>query len=272
MSQTATKFIANNAADDTKVRLSNNTALRGRNAANSADISIIKVNTSDVPEFVTLPQVTSDPSAANDLVRKSYADGLVSASTAVLKAAVQLVSTTNLTLSAEQTIDGVLTSASRVLLTGQTTTTQNGIYVTAAGAWSRATDADSSAEVLSGMETSVIEGTVHSFSKWFLATEGAIVLGTTALSFRKQDEWNREALTLNGTDITNQYKDLAFKADVNTIDLAVDGGGVQRFTADFTHSVVAGVSRLTFAGDLATGGGAALVSGDILRIKYIKRS
>jgi hypothetical protein len=29
-----------------------------------------------------------------------------------------------------------------------------------------------------------------------------------------------------------------------------------------------GVTRITFAGDLATGGNAALVAGDILQIKY----
>jgi len=40
---------------------------------------------------------------------------------------------------------------------------------------------------------------------------------------------------------------------------------------DYTVSLTGGaggVTRITFAGDLATGGNAALVSGDILMIKY----
>lgn len=272
MAQQSTKFIANNAVTDTKARLDNNQYLRARNAANSADINIIKVNASDKPEFGVVPQVTSDPSAANDLVRKSYADGLVSSSITVAKQAVDLIATSNITLSGEQTIDGSLTSASRVLVAGQSTASQNGIYVTSGGAWARSTDADASAEVVAGMEVMVLGGTSYKLTKWFLFTSGSITLGSTSLTFKQVNEWAREAITLTGTDITNQYVTLASQVDPNSIDLMVDGGGVQRFTADYTHSVNAGVSRLTFAGDLATGGGAALASGDILRVKYIKRS
>ena len=65
----------------------------------------------------------------------------------------------------------------------QTTTTENGIYVVASGAWSRSTDADSSAEVTAGMFTFVSEGTVNADSGWVLTTNDAIVLGTTALAF-----------------------------------------------------------------------------------------
>ena len=48
----------------------------------------------------------------------------------------------DLTLSGEQTIDGSLTSTSRVLVDQQSTATQDGIYVTAAGAWSRSACVD----------------------------------------------------------------------------------------------------------------------------------
>jgi hypothetical protein len=46
----------------------------------------------------------------------------------------------NIALTGEQTINGVTTSASRVLVWKQTTASQNGVYVSAAGAWARATD------------------------------------------------------------------------------------------------------------------------------------
>jgi hypothetical protein len=54
--QIATAAIATNAVTDTKIRLANNAALRARNAAGSADVDLIKVNTSDA---AVLPAVTS---------------------------------------------------------------------------------------------------------------------------------------------------------------------------------------------------------------------
>jgi len=53
----------------------------------------------------------------------------------------------NVSLTGEQTLDGVLTSASRVLLVGQTDASENGCYVTAAGAWARAVELDSDADL-----------------------------------------------------------------------------------------------------------------------------
>lgn len=57
-----------------------------------------------------------------------------------------LATTGAVTLSGEQTIDGVLTSGDRVLVKDQGNTWENGIYVTSAGAWSRAADMDSGDE------------------------------------------------------------------------------------------------------------------------------
>lgn len=47
MAQLTKKFIGDNQVADEKIRLDNNSTLRSRNAANSADIDIIKVNSSD---------------------------------------------------------------------------------------------------------------------------------------------------------------------------------------------------------------------------------
>jgi phage-related tail fiber protein len=97
---------------------------------------------------------------------------------------VKAASTGNLTLSGEQTVDGVaLVASDRVLVKDQTTGSQNGIYVVAAGAWSRAADADSNTEVTPGMFAFVEQGTVNADSGWVLTNDGAITLGTTALVF-----------------------------------------------------------------------------------------
>lgn len=84
-------------------------------------------------------------------------------------APVAVATTANITLSGEQTIDGVVTSASRILVKNQSAAAENGVYVTAAGAWSRATDADASDE-LSLVMVYVQGGTVEGGRTFFQQT------------------------------------------------------------------------------------------------------
>lgn len=121
------------------------------------------------------------PTGATDAANKAYVDGI--AAGLYFKDAVEVATTANITLSGEQTIDGVLTAASRVLVKNQTTGSENGIYVSAAGAWSRSSDADTSAEVRAGMYVLATEGTTNADTAFVLATDDPIVLGTTSLSF-----------------------------------------------------------------------------------------
>jgi hypothetical protein len=101
-----------------------------------------------------------------------------------VKNSVLVATTGNITLSGTQTIDGVgVVAGNRVLVKNQETGSQNGIYVVAAGAWTRAADADNNDKVTPGMFTFVEEGTVNEDSGWVLTTNGTIVLGTTALTF-----------------------------------------------------------------------------------------
>jgi len=70
--------IKNDAIDGTKIKLANNESVRSRNNANSADLPILKVNTSDLVEFGTKPQSTFTPTLDNDLATvksaRDYAD------------------------------------------------------------------------------------------------------------------------------------------------------------------------------------------------------
>lgn len=268
MSQVKTKFVENDAITDLKERLSNNGPLRARNAANSADVNLLKLDASNVAQLLVQFQSAFTPSNANDVANKSYVDSAVSASVQVAKQGVAVVSQSNLTLSGEQTIDGVLTSASRILVAGQTTAANNGIYVTASGAWARSTDADSSAEVMPGLLVYVAGGTNYGDTIWALNTQGTITLGSTSLTFKNEtSKHNYESLTLNGTDITNQYKDLAFLIRTNSLQLSISGV-LQYITDDYTLSTVGGVTRVSFGTSLGTGGNSELVSGDILRFYY----
>lgn len=76
-----------------------------------------------------------------------------------------------------------LTAGDRVLVKDQTTGANNGLYVAAAGAWARSSDADASAEVTPGMLVTVEEGSTLADTVWELTTNGPIVLGTTVLTF-----------------------------------------------------------------------------------------
>ncbi len=100
------------------------------------------------------------------------------------KTAVRARTTANITLSGEQTIDGVsIVSGDRVLVANQTTGSQNGIYVAAAGSWSRSADMATGA---SGAADAmyVNEGTSYGNSQWVCTNNvGSDVIGTDSLVF-----------------------------------------------------------------------------------------
>jgi hypothetical protein len=110
---------------------------------------------------------------------KGYVDNTVSGLN--WKDAVAVASTANLVLAGEQTIDDVLTSASRILVKNQSTVTQNGIYLTAAGAWARVPDGDSGAE-LENATVLVTGGTVGANTQW-TCQQSSITIGVTDITF-----------------------------------------------------------------------------------------
>lgn len=62
------KWIGADQVDDTKILLRNDQYLRGRNAANSGNINLLKVNASDIIEFASLPQYSGSPFATQGYV------------------------------------------------------------------------------------------------------------------------------------------------------------------------------------------------------------
>ena len=101
------------------------------------------------------------------------------------KPSVRVATTANIALTGEQTIDGVaVVAGDRVLVMAQTAGAENGIYVAAAGAWARAEDANSAGDLTSGVIVPVESGTTNADTVWMLTTDGAITIGTTALTFQ----------------------------------------------------------------------------------------
>lgn len=348
MSQMKTKFYEDNSVTGAKIRLGNNEILRARNAANTADLNIIKANASDKPEFLLLPEVSAAlpvPSALKQLATIEYIQNYVNGK-GDAKDSVSLLSNTNLALTgvAPFSIDGVtVVDQMRIGLVGQTTGSQNGIYVvTITGltySLARAIDADTSAKVTEGMYFFVTQGTAFAGYEALLTTVDPIVLDTTSLVFatyattaaqvagdmlsKSGNTWSvdlaalgglestnagnvagqlrakvdtaalekdqttrrdpttgaivakklkKTLFTLNATDISNQFVDLADVAAQDSIKLEVAGAGSQFETIDYTVNYTGGASsksRITFAGGLATAGVSALASGDIITISYM---
>jgi hypothetical protein len=169
------------------------------------------------------------------------------------KESVRAASTANINLSAPgASIDGVAMSAgNRFLAKDQSTGSQNGIYVWngAAVAATRATDADTSAEVTSGLGVEVEEGTANADKRFRLNTNNPIVLGTTALVFGEVSGGggglsNPQATTNqvfndSGTFTVNAANELSLNVGGSTgIQATDDAAGIQ-LAANATGGVIA---------------------------------
>lgn len=175
------------------------------------------------------------PTDSTDAVNKAYVDAARQGLD--VKDSVQVATTADITLSGLQNIDGItVTAGARVLVKNQTLAEANGIYLAASGAWTRATDFDTDAEVTPGAFVFVEEGTVNADSGWVLATDGNITLGSTGLSFTQFSGAGSiiagNGLTKSGNQINVVSADSGrIVVGPDTIDLATVG------TADTYRSV-----------------------------------
>jgi len=99
-----------------------------------------------------------------------------------IKAPVVAATTAAITLSGEQTIDGVLTAASRVLVKNQASSIDNGIYLSDTGTWTRTADWDGSYDGANGTLVRVNGGTANS-GFWYAVGTDPIVVGTSAVTW-----------------------------------------------------------------------------------------
>jgi hypothetical protein len=155
------------------------------------------------------------------------------------KPSCRAVSVADITLSGAQTIDGVsVIAGDRVLVTGQTTATQNGSYVAAAGAWSRSTDANSTGEITPGAFWFIEEGTTYGGSQWRCANSGTITIGSTNISIL---QFGAASLYSAGNGMNLVGTAFSVKPDVTHGSIAVTSSGVK---------TVDGVVARVFAADI----------------------
>lgn len=124
----------------------------------------------------------ADPVLPQDAANKRYVDSARSGLT--VKEPVHVATTEQISLTGIQTIDNhLLEAGQRVLVKDQTNKVENGIYVVAAGAWSRSADADEDYEVTSGLFVFVQKGDIGGDNGYVLTTNDPITLGVTELEF-----------------------------------------------------------------------------------------
>ena len=141
----------------------------------------LAANTTIDAVTLTTGSITTAPSGANDIANKSYVDSVAQGLDP--KASCVAATTANITLSGTQTIDGVaLIAGDRCLVKDQTLSQNNGIYLVAAGAWTRATDMDTWAEV-PGAFTFIEQGTLYADTGWVCTSNAGGTLGTTPITW-----------------------------------------------------------------------------------------
>lgn len=203
-----------------------------------------------------------NPTDTSHVATKAYVDSFVQGLDT--KASVRAATTADITLSGTQTIDGVsLIAGDRILVKNQTDQTANGIYVVAAGSWSRSQDADGNSEVTPGMFVFVEEGTANGDNGYVLTTNGTITLGTTNLVWQQFSGAGQitagDGLTKSGNTINAVGTTDRISVSADAIDIASTYAGQ---TSIITLGTVGtGTWQGTAVGVLYGGTGATTASG-----------
>lgn len=136
-------------------------------------------------------------------------------------------STTNLTLSGEQTVDGVAcVENDRVLASAQTEPKKNGIWIVKTTAWVRASDHDSDRDMVLGARVEVMNGTNKGVWHMTAPTTGTVTPDVTPTT------WTLETGQLQGPIVNVGTEPSNIEVNVgNTItsDITIDGGIVKVF-------------------------------------------
>jgi len=184
----------------------------------------------------------TDPTQAQDAATKSYVDGIKQALD--IKDSVKVASTADITVASalinNSTVDGVtVATGDRVLLKNQTDASQNGIYVVVgSGAASRSDDANSNADVTSGLFVFVEQGTANGDNGYVLTTN-SVNLGTTDLTFT---QFSGAGAVEAGTGLSRSGTTISANVDDKSVEISGDNIRIKNITGTAVGDLLVGVA------------------------------
>ena len=208
----------------------------------------------------TTGTISTTPSGSTDIANKAYVDTV--AQGLDTKASVVAGTTANITLSGTQTVDGVvLVATDRVLVKNQTASADNGLYLCAAGAWTRTTDMNTWAQV-PGAYVFVEQGTTLADTGWVCTSDAGGTIGVTAMTWAQFSGAGTGVSSINfgSTGLTPSGVTTGAVTVAGT--LAVGNGGTNITTyavGDIIYASTTGI--LSKLADIATG--SALITGGV---------
>jgi len=254
MANTLGQYLDASGVTDDKVRLRNNEPLRARNSADTADVNVLKVDSTGKVQLLTQTQVAYTPTDPSDVASVNYVDTEVAAVTYSAGDGIDITASVISVVAADSSLSVGGSGVAVALGTNPGLEISSGVKVKVA---------DSSL----GLGASGVSVTLASSSGLEISSGVKVKVDATTVKINGSGQLeglkaSNEVLTLVSGDISAGYKDLSREAYSGSV--AVIAQGIpQTPTTDFTLSTVGGVTRVTFAGDLLSA-----QAGDKLLVLY----
>jgi hypothetical protein len=290
MSQIQKKFIKDDAVDESKILLLNSGALKARNAADSANVELLELDSSDILKLLKRPRMDASVAAVADdadVITKGFFDEGVTdvlgqpSGIATLdvngkleSSQVPAIAITDVFVVADITARDALTGieegdVAKVLDAGAGLPKT---YIYDGSAWVEI-ESGSDVDTVNGQTGTVVlesdDINLPTAVRGATEVQAALVqldtdLGTAESAITALEgasvEFVQEKFVLSAGDITNGYITLANLAIAASVNAFVDRLAIHA-TDDYT---------LSFAGSLITVGQEKLAAGDVVRVKYAK--
>lgn len=181
--------------------------------------------------------IIDSPVNATDGTNKAYVDGIAQGLS--IKEEVVVLSNSNITLTGTQTVDTVvLVDGDRILLTGQTTASENGIWIVRSGAWERPSDFDTGDNVANAFMF-VSEGSTYADTGWVCTNDGGSdVVGQNNLVFV---QFSSAGVVGAGDGLIKTGNDIEAVAGDNSITINPNDFTVKRDTAGAVGLTASGI-------------------------------